>query len=82
MTAVPGLVCKAGAEGVHTAAMPDGRTVAVKIEDGAARARLPVVVAALRLLGVDEPAMDALAEEPVMGGGEIVGCARVIPGAL
>jgi len=82
MTAVPGLVCKAGAEGVHAAALPDGRAVAVKIDDGATRARLPVMVAALRALGVDPPGLDELAEEPVLGGGEVVGSARVIPGTL
>ena len=37
MTAVPGLLCKAGAEGVHAGALPDGRSFAVKIDDGAAR---------------------------------------------
>ena len=82
MTAVPGLACKSGAEGVQAAALPDGRAVALKIDDGAARARLPVMVAALRALGVDEPGLDALAEEPVLGGGSAVGCARLIPGAL
>ncbi len=82
MTAVPGLVCKAGAEGVHAAALPDGRAVALKIDDGANRARLPVMVAALRRLGVTEPGLDDLAEEPLFGGGEVVGSARLIPGAL
>ncbi|HEY0636603.1 MAG TPA: asparaginase, partial [Pseudonocardiaceae bacterium] len=89
MRAVPGLVCKAGAEGVHAAALPDGRAVALKIDDGATRARLPVMVAALRRLGVTGgPAegggdtLAALAEEPVLGGGVPVGCARLYPGAL
>ena len=82
MDAVPGLMCKAGAEGVQAAALPDGRAVAVKIEDGAGRARMPVMVAALRRLGVESADLDALAEEPIMGGGEVVGCARLIPGAL
>jgi L-asparaginase II len=82
MNAVPGLVCKAGAEGVHAAALPDGRAVALKIEDGGTRARLPVMVAALRALGVDCDGLRELAEEPVLGGGEVVGCARVMPGVL
>jgi L-asparaginase II len=82
MAAVPGLMCKAGAEGVQAAALPDGRAVALKIEDGAARARLPVMVAALRRLGVDSPGLDALAEDPVLGGGRVVGCTRLIQGAL
>jgi len=82
MAAVPGLVAKAGAEGVHAVALPDGRAIAVKIEDGATRARLPVVVAALRAIGVDEPGLAELAEEPIMGGGRVVGHARIIPSVL
>ena len=48
MRLVPGLMVKDGAEGVQVAALPDGRAVAVKIADGAGRARAPVTVAALR----------------------------------
>lgn len=70
--AVPGLVAKDGAEGVYAAALPDGTAVALKVEDGAGRARLPVMLAALRALGVaadvDVPA--------VLGGGEPVGEVR------
>ena len=35
--AVPGLIAKDGAEGVFVAALPDGRTVVVKILDGSPR---------------------------------------------
>ncbi|MGW3465435.1 asparaginase, partial [Streptomyces olivaceoviridis] len=42
MRAVPGLLAKDGFEGVQVAALPDGRAVAVKIADGANRARIPV----------------------------------------
>ena len=48
MTAVPGLIAKDGAEGVYAAALPDGRAVALKIDDGAQRATDPVMIAALR----------------------------------
>ena len=51
MRHVPGLMAKDGADGVFAAAMPDGRAVALKIADGANRARPPVMVAALRALG-------------------------------
>ena len=44
---VPGLIAKDGAEGVYAAALPDGRAVALKIDDGGQRARPPVMVAAL-----------------------------------
>ncbi|WP_231950897.1 asparaginase [Allokutzneria albata] len=79
MNAVPGLLCKAGAEGVHAAALPDGRAVALKIADGAQRARMPVIVGALRALGVSTPALEELAEEPVRGGGRRVGSVRLLP---
>ena len=83
MSAVPGLLCKAGAEGVHAGALPDGRAFAVKIDDGAARARGPVSVGVLRHLGVpDSEALAALAEEPLLGGGVQVGSARLLPGLL
>ena len=58
MQAVPGLLMKAGAEGVHAAALADGRAIALKIADGHERARTPVLVAALRRLGVQGPALD------------------------
>ncbi len=74
MTAVPGLVAKDGAEGVYAVALPDGRAVALKVEDGAARARTPVLVAALRRLGVE--GLDELATLPVLGGGRVVGEVR------
>jgi L-asparaginase II len=74
---VPGLIAKDGAEGVYAAALPDGRAVALKVEDGTQRARPPVMVAALRALGVDEPVLDELAEAELLGGGQPVGSVRV-----
>ena len=74
---VPGLIAKDGAEGVYAAALPDGRAVALKIDDGAQRARPPVMVAALRRLGVEAPVLDTQAEMPLLGGGQPVGCVRV-----
>jgi L-asparaginase II len=71
MQQVPGLLAKDGAEGVQVAAMPDGRTVAVKIADGGGRARTPVTVAALAALGVAIDADEFV--EPVLGHGEPVG---------
>jgi L-asparaginase II len=77
MEGIPGLVAKDGAEGVYAAALPDGSSVALKISDGAARARTPVLVAALRVLGCDAPVLDELATTPVLGGGRPVGEVRV-----
>ena len=73
MTALPGVVAKDGAEGVFAAALPDGAAVAVKVADGASRAAVPVLVAALRALGVASDALAALARPPVLGGGVPVG---------
>jgi L-asparaginase II len=77
MLGVPGLLAKDGAEGAFVAAMNDGGVAAVKIADGASRAAAPVLVAALRELGVDEPVLDELATTPVSGGGKPVGEVRV-----
>ena len=72
MRAVPGLFSKGGAEGVWAAAIPGIGAVAMKIDDGAARAHGPIMVSALKRLGVevDEP---ALVSPPVLGRGEPVG---------
>ncbi|MCU1672020.1 MAG: L-asparaginase [Frankiales bacterium] len=77
MERVPGLVVKDGAEAVYGAALADGSAVALKIQDGSARARTPVLVAALRHLGVE--GLDDLATTPVLGGGRVVGEVRVTP---
>lgn len=76
MDAVPGLLVKAGAEGVAAFAFADGRSGAAKIDDGMARGRTPVTVAALRLLGAVVP--DALASVPVIGGEAEVGAVRAV----
>jgi L-asparaginase II len=73
ISGLTGLIAKDGAEGVFVAAMPDGRTAAVKIADGSERARLVVTGALLRRLGVDAPVLDELATVPVLGGGRTVG---------
>jgi L-asparaginase II len=77
MQGVPGLVAKDGAEGVYAVALADGGAVALKVEDGAGRARTPILVAALRRLGVEADVLDELATTPVIGGGREVGEVRV-----
>ena len=76
MNAVPGLLVKGGAEGVNAFAFGDGRAGAVKIDDGGQRARTPVTVAVLRLLGAAVP--DALATVPVTGGDAVIGEIRAV----
>ncbi|EHR53634.1 L-asparaginase II [Saccharomonospora marina XMU15] len=85
MLAVPGLLTKGGAEGVHAMALPDGSAVALKIDDGAGRGRAPLLVAALRASGSlpQNPAARAVldglgnAAGTVLGGGREVGELRV-----
>lgn len=71
--AVPGLIAKVGAEAVYAAALPDGRAVAVKIDDGAGRSLPVVMAAALRRLGVQADVLDRFDTAPVLGGGRVVG---------
>jgi L-asparaginase II len=73
MRLVPGLVAKDGFEGVQLVGLPDGRAVAVKISDGADRARMPVTVHVLAALDVETSPLAHLAAVPVVGGGRPVG---------
>jgi L-asparaginase II len=73
MRGVPGLVAKMGAEGVQGVALADGRALAFKVDDGGVRTLGPIVAAALRRLGVDEPVLAEIAEVPLLGGGTRVG---------
>jgi L-asparaginase II len=73
MRGLPGAVAKDGAEGVYAIGLPDGSAVAIKIADGSSRARPVVLVAALRRLGVDVRAVEAVADVPVLGHGQRVG---------
>ena len=74
MRAVPGLVAKDGAEGTYAAALADGRAVAIKIEDGANRARSAAMIGVLEWLGIPPDQLDSLRDwEEVKGGGRVVG---------
>jgi L-asparaginase II len=75
MESAPRVAVKTGAEGMMCAALPDrGLGLALKVEDGAARAADPAVVHALTLLGaVDPEAVPGFARPPVFGGGRPVG---------
>ncbi|MEV0393199.1 asparaginase [Polymorphospora rubra] len=78
MGGIPGLLTKVGAEGVMAAALPGAGAVALKIDDGGRRARPPVLVSALRRLGVTAPVLAQLAEPPINGGGARVGEVRAV----
>ncbi|MDQ3483800.1 MAG: asparaginase [Actinomycetota bacterium] len=79
LRAVPGAIAKAGAEACYAVGLPDGRAVALKIDDGGTRARPVVMAEALRRLGIDrEGGVDAdalrrIGEVLLLGGGRPVG---------
>jgi hypothetical protein len=79
MASVPGLVCKTGAEGVFAAGLPDGRGLAMKVDDGGGRARPVVLAAALRRMGLDNEVIRARGDRPVLGGAVRVGHIRPGP---
>ena len=82
LRAVPGSIGKAGAESCYAVALADGRAVALKTDDGAARVRPVLMAAALQRLGVtDEPGVDGDAVRrtglvELLGGGRPVGSIR------
>ena len=84
LRAMPGAIAKVGAEGVYAVALPDGRAFALKIDDGAARARQVVMAAALVRAGVadenwvDGEALRATGAVPILGGGVPVGEVRAL----
>lgn len=84
LRAIPGAIGKAGAESCYAVALPDGRSFALKHDDGAPRVRPVTMAALLRLLGVDEePGVDTEAvrrtgELPLLGGGRRVGEIRAV----
>lgn len=82
MTEFPSMLSKAGAEGVHVSAVPGAGVVVVKIDDGHERARMPVVVAGLRRLGLTGDVLDRWSRAPVLGGGLPVGTIRAVDGLL
>jgi L-asparaginase II len=79
MRAVPGLLCKAGAESVYAVGLADGRGIAVKVEDGTPRARAVVMAAALQHLGLEHEVIDQQTRFPLYGGGIEVGSVHPNP---
>jgi L-asparaginase II len=84
LRAIPGAIGKAGAESCYAVALPDGRAVATKTDDGAARARPVLMAALLERFGVTaEPGVDGDAvrrtgEAVLLGGGRPVGEIRAV----
>jgi L-asparaginase II len=80
MRAVPGLLVKAGADGVHVAAVPGRGAVALKLDDGGDRGRTPALCAGLRRLGVPAQVLAPWLHTPVSGGEGVVGEVRPAAG--
>jgi L-asparaginase II len=76
MQAVPGLLIKGGADGVHVAALPGRGAVALKLDDGGDRGRTPALGAALLRLGVPADSLAPWSLPPVLGGDDVVGEVR------
>ena len=77
---LPGTLVKEGAEAVYVVGLPDGRGIALKVEDGANRARPVAMAGVLRALGIDNDVIEGHAHAPLMGGGRVVG--EIRPGPL
>ncbi|CAL9499824.1 hypothetical protein SUDANB176_03419 [Streptomyces sp. enrichment culture] len=78
MREIPGALSKMGAEAVQAVALPDGRALAFKVDDGATRALGPVLARALGIMGVDAPVAERIGRAPLTGGGEVVGEIRAV----
>jgi L-asparaginase II len=74
---LPGALIKEGAEAVYLVVLPDGRAIALKIEDGGGRARPVAMAGILRAIGVDNDVIDAQARQVLLGGGRPAG--EIIP---
>jgi L-asparaginase II len=84
LRAVPGSIGKAGAESCYAVALADGRAVALKTDDGAARVRPVLMAAALERMGVpkergvDGDAVRRTGVVELLGGGRRVGEIRAV----
>ena len=76
MSAVPGLLTKVGADGVHVAALPGAGALAYKLDDGGDRGRMPTLAAGLQRLGVPAEVLAPWLLTPVSGGDAVVGEVR------
>lgn len=70
---LPGSLIKEGAEAVYLVVLPDGRSVALKIEDGSGRARPIAMAGILRAIGVDNDVIAEQSRQVLLGGGRPAG---------
>ncbi|MGA0945847.1 MAG: asparaginase [Candidatus Nanopelagicales bacterium] len=74
---LPGALIKEGAEAVYLVVLPDGRAIALNIEDGGGRARPVAMAGILRAIGVDNDVIEAQARQVLFGGGRPAG--EIVP---
>ena len=74
---LPGALIKEGAESVYLVVLPDGRAIALKIEDGGGRARPVAMAGILKAIGVDNDVIESQAHPVLLGGGRPVG--EIVP---
>ncbi|MGW6060660.1 asparaginase [Streptomyces sp. NPDC055189] len=73
MREIPGALSKMGAEAVQAFALPDGRALAFKVDDGGLRALGPVLARVLQLAGVEAEILTRVGRSPLLGGAFEVG---------
>lgn len=73
MREIPGALSKMGAEAVQAFALPDGRALAFKVDDGGIRALGPVLARVLSLAGVEGDVLARVGSAPLLGGAVEVG---------
>lgn len=77
---LPGALVKEGAEAVSLVTLADGRSIALKIDDGANRARPVAMAGILRAIGVDNPTITAQSRQVLLGAGAPVG--EIVPAPM
>lgn len=77
---LPGALVKEGAEAVYLVTLADGRSIALKIDDGANRARPVAMAGILRAIGVDNPTITAQSRQVLLGAGAPVG--EIVPAPM
>ena len=68
-----GSLVKEGAEAVYLVVLADGRSIALKIEDGSGRARPVAMAGILRSIGIDNEVIVEQSRQVLLGGGHPAG---------
>jgi L-asparaginase II len=70
---LPGSLLKEGAEAVYLVVLPDGRSIALKVEDGSWRARPIAMAGILQALGITNGVIEQQSRQVLLGGGRPAG---------